>query len=112
MKKFLLVLILAFLTISIVGCSEKAQIRVDYPNESEFEEALNAGEVVDGKIVTFTVEKFVPNSAFGYNLQAGEHLNFCSPKNPNVKDGDTLTVKVVEVTSVLGSYIISYEKVE
>ena len=77
-----------------------------------FEKALNDGEDITGKTVVLTVKDLVPNSAFGYNIQAGEHLNFCSPDNPNVKAGDTITVKVVEVTSMLGSYIINYEMVK
>ncbi len=56
--------------------------------------------------------KLVPDSAFGYNIQAGENLNFCFPDNSNVKAGDILTVKVEEVTSLLGSYIIKYEMVK
>lgn len=64
-----------------------------------------------GKTVCFTVDKLVPDSAFGYNLQAGEHLNFCSADNPKVSAGDTVTVSVEKVTSMLGSWIISYQMV-
>ncbi len=53
----------------------------------------------------------IPESAFGYNMTTGEHLNFCSSENPGVKAGDTVTVKVTKVQSVLKSWIISYEKV-
>lgn len=60
--------------------------------------------------IKFTVDALVPNSAFGYNIQTGEHLNFCSPNNPDVSVGDTLVVEVTEVSSALGSYIISYDK--
>lgn len=48
----------------------------------------------------------------GYNIQTGEHLYFCSGTNPGVKTGDTLNVKVSDVVSMLGSYIISYEIVK
>ena len=37
---------------------------------------------------------------------------FCSDTNPGVKAGDSLNVKVSEVVSMLGSYIISYEVVK
>lgn len=108
--KFIASLLLLVLIASVfVACSGKV---VDYPNVEDFEAALNAGEDLTGKTVTFTVDTFVPNSAFGYNMQAGEHLNFCSTKNPNIKQGDTVTVKITEVSSVLGSYIIKYEIVK
>ena len=100
-------LLVVLITSVLVGCSNKA---VDYPNVEAFEAALNAGEDVTGKTVTFTVVKLVPNSAFGYNMQTGEHLNFCSTTNPNVKEGDVVTVKVTEVSSVLGTYIIRYKR--
>ena len=108
--KFIAGLLLFVLIASAFSaCSSKV---VDYPNVEDFETALNAGEDLTGKTVTFTVDAFVPNSAFGYNMQAGEHLNFCSTTNPNVKQGDTVTIKVTEVLSVLGSYIIKHEIVK
>lgn len=100
------VLLCCFLT----ACGGKT--KVDFTNAKDFETALNAGDDLTGKTVTFTVDKLVPNSVFGYNLQTGEHLNFTSPKNPGVKEGNSITVKVTEVSSTLGSYIISYEKVK
>ena len=78
----------------------------------DFEAALNAGEDLTGKTVTFTILEVHPDSVFGYNLYGGEHLNFCSSKNPGVKTGDTITVKVKEVNSLLGSWIISYTKIK
>lgn len=94
----------------LTACGGKT--KVDFTNAKDFESALNAGDNLTGKTVTFTVNKLVPNSAFGYNLQTGEHLNFCSSKNPGVKEGDSITVKVTDVSSILGSYIIYYEKVK
>lgn len=81
----------------------------EYTTE-EAETALNAGEDLTGAIVTITVDEFEPASAFGYNIMTGEHLNFVSSENPNVNIGDTLKVKVVKITSTLGSFIITYEK--
>ena len=101
-------LVLFLIGCIITGCGTTAVI--DYESAADFEAALNNGEDLTGKTVTFTVKAIAPDSAFGFNLQAGENLNFCSTKNPGAKEGDTITVKVVGVQSVLGSYIISYEK--
>ena len=110
MKKtlsLLLVLMLAFTLLS--GCASK---KADYQDAASFEAALNDGVDVIGKTVTFQVNEVVPDSAFGHNLQAGEHLNFCSSKNPKVNAGEEVTVKVTSVSSILGSYIIEYEIVK
>ena len=110
MKKMLSIsLAIILVCLLVAGCGNK---EADYPNVADFEAALNNGEDLTGKTVTFTVTEFVPDSAFGYNLQTGEHLNFCSSKNPGVKKGDTITVKVVSVKSVLTSYIIEYKIVK
>lgn len=112
MKKLLAILISLTLVLSLAACGENTEIKPDYENAVSFEQALNDGEDLTGKTVTVTVNELVPDSAFGYNIQAGEHLNFCSPDNPGVKAGDTITVKVTEVTSMLGSYVIGYEMVK
>lgn len=112
MKKLFAIVLTFMLTLSLVACGKKTETKVDYNNETAFEEALNNGEEMKGKTVTFTVSELAPDSAFGYNLQTGEHLNFCSTNNPGVEVGDTVTVKVTEVSSMLGSYIINYEMVK
>jgi len=112
MKKLLSILMSLTLVLSLVACGGNTEVKPDYEDVVTFEQALNNGEDLTGKTVVVTVNKLVPDSAFGYNIQAGENLNFCSPDNPNVKEGETLTVKVAEVTSMLGSYIIKYEKVK
>ncbi|WP_233278828.1 hypothetical protein [Floricoccus penangensis] len=71
---------------------------------------MNAGDDLTGKTVEVRVAKLVPNSAFGYNIEAGKHLNFVSPENPNVKEGDTVVLKVDKITSTMGSYVITYKK--
>lgn len=113
-RKSIVSLLLAICLAASLLCTAcgKAEVKADYEKAEDFEAALNAGEDLNGKTVTFTVTEAVPNSAFGYNLMAGEHLNFCSSQNPNAKAGDTLTVRVTGVTSVLGSWIIGYEKVD
>lgn len=105
MRKISIVLIFA-LVLMLVGCGKEPA--PDYADAASFEAALIEGQDLSGKTVQFTVTAFVPDSAFGCNLQAGEHLNFCSSNNPNVSVGDTVIVEVVEVVSMLGSYIISY----
>ena len=112
MKKLLAVFMSLIFVLSLAACGGNAEVKADYEDVVAFEEALNNGEDLTGKTVVATVNKIAPDSAFGYNLQAGENLNFCSPENPNVKEGDTITVKVKEVMSLLGSYIISYEMVK
>ncbi len=108
MKKIILSVMIVCM-LCLVGCGTT---KIDFTEVSTFESALNSGENLEGKTVTFTVNEFVPNSAFGYNLQTGEHLNFVSSKNPDVKKGDTISVKVKEVTSFLGSWIIKYDIVK
>lgn len=108
MKKKLSAIVIALLLISLVGCGA-AEVTPDYTDAASFEAALNTGADLTGKIVQFTVSEVIPDSAFGYNLIAGEHLNFCSSKNPGVSAGDIVTVKVTDVTSMLGSYIIDYK---
>ncbi|MCR1917412.1 hypothetical protein NSA03_09110 [Lactobacillus taiwanensis] len=80
----------------------------DYATAEDAEAALNAGKVLEGKTVRFRVNDLRPKSAFGYNLETGKHLNFVSPHNPKVKVGDVVIVKVKEVTSTLGSFVIKY----
>jgi len=110
MKKILFCLLLSFTVIlGLTSCGNKEVVNVDYDNVVSFESDLNNGEDLTGKIVIITVDAFVPNSAFGYNIQNGEHLNWCSQNNPKVQVGEKLTVKVTEIRSLLGSYIIYYE---
>ena len=105
---FLIAVLAVFTCVLCAGCVSEPVI--DYPSAEALELALNAGVDVEGKTVTFVVQEFKPSSTFGYNLWTGEHLNFCSPEHPKVNVGDTVTVKITKVVNVLGSYIISYEK--
>lgn len=81
----------------------------DYTTE-DFESALEDGANLEGKIVSVEIQNIEPDSAFGYNLQAGEHLNFVSSQNPKLEVGDELIAEVEEVENVLGSFIITYKK--
>ena len=84
---------------------------VDYGDAESFEAALNAGENLEGKTVRIKVKEFHPNSDWGYNLWAGEHLNFVSSRNPDIKAGDEAVLRATVIESVMGSWKISYEKV-
>ncbi len=110
MKKMALILFsLSLITIFLSACG--TETKADYTTK-QFETALNNGDNLDGKTVSVDVEKLVPNSAFGYNIEAGDHLNFVSATNPNVKKGNKVIVKVKNVKSMLGSYIITYKMVK
>ena len=96
MKRASLFLVVVLLLLLMASCGTKS-VTPDYDDAASFEAALNTGADLTGKVVRFKVVEVVPNSAFGYNVQAGEHLNFCSSNNPKVAAGDTVTVEVVEV---------------
>lgn len=89
---------------------ENAEV-INYTDAESFEAALNNGENLEGTIVQFVAGELKPDSAFGYNIWAGEHLNFISSGNPDVKQGDTVVVKATAIENRLGSWIINYEKV-
>ena len=94
--------------LAVCGCGK---VSIDYGDAESFEAALNAGENLEGKVVRFTALELHPDSAAGYNVWAGEHLNFISSRNPDIKVGDIVVVRADEITSLLGSWFIKYEKV-
>lgn len=69
---------------------------VDYGDAESFEKALNDGVNVSGKVVKFKVSEYATPTV-GYNLHAGEHLNFVSFRNPGCSKGDTYIAKVKRV---------------
>lgn len=85
---------------------------IDYGDAESFEAGLNEGKNLEGKVVRFVVKEFHPQSKLGYNVWAGEHLNFVSSGNPGIQEGDTMTVRVTKIENLLGSWIIDYEKVD
>lgn len=111
-KSIIGVLCLAFALLTACGDSSSSTVVIDYGDDISFEEALNNGENLEGKIVQFKALELHPQSARGYNIWAGEHLNFISSRNPDVKEGDVLTVKATTIESSLGSWFITYEKVD
>lgn len=94
----------------LAGCGSSATT-LDYGDAESFEAALNAGENLEGKTVRFYASELHPDSAMGYNVWAGEHLNFISARNPDIKAGDIVDVKATEITSTMGSWFIKYEKI-
>lgn len=110
-KKMPFVLLIC-LFLLLYGCGGGAAVVIDYGDAESFEAALNEGKNLEGKVIQFVVREFHPDSAFGYNMWAGEHLNFVSSNNPDIKENDVVIVKVTKVQNILGSWMISYEKVK
>ncbi|MCR5503256.1 MAG: hypothetical protein K6F53_09620 [Lachnospiraceae bacterium] len=94
------------LALGITGCGKTP---IDYGDAESFEEALNDGEDLEGAVVRFEALELHPDSAMGYDIWAGEHLNFISSRNPKVKEGDTVVVRATRIENILGSWIIKYE---
>ena len=89
---------------------KKQKCQIDYADAASFEKALNDGEKVEGKIVQFNVIEYKPDSALGINCWSGEHLNFISENELDIKKGDTVVGRVTkEPTKALGSWKIPYE---
>lgn len=108
MKKYIKMLFVGLVCLLFLAACGSSGPKADYTTK-EAEQTLNDGKSIEGKTVEIKVDKLVPDSAFGYNIQTGDHLNFVSSENPNVKEGETLIVKVTSVKSVMGSYVINYE---
>ena len=109
MKKTLtLLLIAALIVCSFAGCTS-----LDYTSAEDLEAALNSGEDATGKTAKIEITKV--NSGFlnlYYNGWAGEHLNFISETKPEFEAGDSVTVRITEVSDFLGSWIIAYELIK
>ncbi len=110
MMKKVLKAVFAMMIAAAVLCGCGGETFLDYGDAEAFEAALNRGEDLEGKTVQFTVLEYHPDSALGYDLWAGEHLNFVSSGNPKAKEGDTLAVRATEISNILGSWVIKYEK--
>lgn len=109
MKKFILMMVVMVAVLgTMVGCT--GGYVADYKSAEEFEAAINNGDSVEGTYVMVEVIGLEPNSAFGYNTQAGDHLNFVNAVNPNVEQGDFVVFKVERVANIFGSIIITYEE--
>lgn len=104
-------LMFALVCVSLCACGSKSVV-VDYADAAAFEAALNAGENLEGKTLIFEALELHPDSAAGYNVWAGEHLNFISSRNPDIKAGDQVAVKATVIESNMGSWFIQYEKID
>lgn len=111
LKRTFCFLIMVMILLSFSACGRTRET-VHYTDAQSFEAALNDGENLEGKTVRFVALAMTPDSAFGYNIWAGEHLNFVSSEDPGVKEGDTVVVKTTSIQQVSGSWIIRYEKAE
>ncbi len=82
----------------------------DFFSAEEYEYALNHGEDTPGKVVRFEVREFRLDNALGYpNIWGGEHLNFVSSEDPQVREGDIVTVRICATRNVGNHWFISYE---
>jgi len=88
------------------------EVMIDYGDAESFEAALNEGKNLENKVVRFVAGEFHPDSKLGYNVWAGEHLNFVSSRNPDIQEGDTVTVRTTTVENMMGSWVINYEKID
>lgn len=114
-RNIISIAIIMILMVIMTACGKtenEPEIKVDYNDATVFESELVQGADLTGKTVKVVVDNLEPQSAFGYNIWAGEHLNFVSDTNPGVEKGDVIIVKVTEIKSVFGSWIISYEKLK
>lgn len=100
MKKFLSFVVLVALVFAFVGCDDASidmsNYTIDYDDAATFESVLNDGGNVNGKIVQFSVNDYVPDSILGINCHAGEHLNFIFESELVVEKGDIVVVHITE----------------
>ena len=82
---------------------------LSYSTAEEFEEALNNGDDVLGAMVTFSAGITEPGPG-SYNMYAGKKIAFTSSDHPNINPGSTVTVKVISVKNVEGTWYIEYER--
>lgn len=93
--------------------SDSSNVTLDYSDSSEFENALNSNQKVNGKTVKFYVNEYHPDSFWGINCWAGEHLNFISDNELDVKTGDYIIGRVKEEPAkFFDSWKIKYEIIE
>lgn len=121
MKKSIFFVALLALIFILTGCdgdtvSDKqvdiSDNTIDYNDANTFENALNEGVKVKGKIARIRINDYAPDSILGINCHAGEHLNFISQTDIDVEKGDTIVVRVKEEPSkifLLGSWKIYCE---
>ncbi len=116
LKKLTVTTFMLVLAIALVGCAKQKNAEnntIDYEDAAAFENALNSGENVVGKIVKFEVIEYHPHSSIGVNCWSGEHLNFISENEIQVKNGDYVVGRITKEPSKKSiSWIIPYEVIE
>lgn len=97
-------------TVSGNNTPTSSDYTITYDDATTFEDALNSGTKVKGKVVKFIVNEYKPDSTWGVNCWAGEHLNFISATELDVAKGDIIIGRITEEPSKSwGSWKISYE---
>ena len=123
MKKIIWIQIITILlAIMLVSCTPTTNVDItedttsfllDYSDAKSFEKALNDGEKVAGKTVQFDVQKYNPKSGFGVNCWSGEHLNFISENELDVKEGSIVVGRITEEPEIFfDSWIVFYDVLE
>ena len=109
--RLLLLLFSICIVFSLSACSStESSDHADYTSAESFESALNNGDNVIGKTVKFHADSLHPESLYGYNIWAGEHLNFISSEDPGIKRGETVVVTVTDTSQLDNdSWLIYYD---
>lgn len=84
-------------------------LNCDYESAESFESALNSRIDVTNKIVSFEAINVAPDALAGFNIWAGEHLNFISKDAKDIFKNDQATVIVTNAIKIFGSWHIEYE---
>lgn len=125
-KKCVLIISILLIILSLAGCSDSKHVdntqivneyisgsrTIDFLDAETLELALNSGVNVNGKIASISTKEVEPKSAFGFNIIAGEHLNFVSEDMKDVNAKDKVILVVDSVKKKLGSWIIEYSLVD
>lgn len=114
MKKILVVIgVLVALALNTLGCSSstrKEPTTSEYSSAEIFESDLNDGYNLENITVTFKVKDIKEESIAGYNLWAGEHLNFLPNEAPQtISIGDLVTAKTINIKKRGSSWLIDCE---
>lgn len=89
--------------------TSKAKTEIEYYTDTDFEKLLNSGKNMTGETVKLKVLDYKPDTRYGNNMWAGEHLNFISENERHVRTGDTLIVTITDAVKSHGSWFMTYE---
>lgn len=100
----ILLMLVVYLTFSIL-------LGPSHMTMDELNQALLAGDNVEGQSVEFEVYSVTPNEVIGYEVEGEyEGIVFVSSTNPEVESGDTMKATIEKQGSVFGTWILTYEK--